>query len=94
MFRRPFMFAFAEPLAGNGFKGMGLLECRSPLPPLFLGVCWVIAGCENLPGLEAAVTGVAETDFRVDAQCQQLFLATEEVFQAPVFAAGGRNLKE
>ena len=40
------------------------------------------------------VAGVGQTDVRVHAQCQQLFLAGEEVSQPPVFAAGRLDQKK
>ena len=87
---RPFVFALFKPLAGDHLKGVGALEDHQPLGFL-LCLPRIVSGGEHLACLRTPLAGVSQADFRIHAQCQQLFLARKEVFQPPVFAAGGHD---
>ena len=56
------------------------------------GLPWIDAGGKLLSDRVTSRTGRLQTDVRVDAEGQPLFLAAEAVFPAPPLAAGGADL--
>jgi hypothetical protein len=51
----------------------------------------VVSGGKDLTRLSTPLAGVSQTDFGIYPQCQEFFLASEEIFQSPVSPPGRRD---
>jgi hypothetical protein len=95
--RRPALFAVPPALrailVGEGRKGVLRLNARAHLVALFFAR-GVFAKGDQRPRLVTPLAGVAQTDFGIGPDGQQLLAPVDPVFEPPELAAGGRDQKE